>query len=321
MSDSDSDTPQPMQELNFKLPRRKKLRKRLPSHRLRRYDEVHNQKCCHSYGRLMSLSFIIIILCCWLLILSWLIVIFNDELKRFDGNIMAIITGNQGIPESLQKCHLQTKELQRNQTDLYSRFVGLNATVINLTYEVSSISSELKLIQDKLKSFSELTDVPVTLKEHFQSISTLQNWIDEFNDTVTQLKASENHFEEEFEEFQLNLTSFKERLTSLEKVPKVNASAVNDEKSNSDLQKLTLLVNKLNENVTYLNNSLTNEIELLQNKPFQDPAVFENLLNQNISTRLSTLETEFYNVSNNVKNLTRQIDENIKLKFANNETK
>lgn len=74
---------------------------------------------------------------------------------------------------------------------------------------MSSISSELKLIQDKLKSFSELTDVPVTLKEHFQSISTLQNWIDEFNDTVTQLKASENHFEEEFEEFQLNLTSFK----------------------------------------------------------------------------------------------------------------
>lgn len=64
---------------------------------------------------------------------------------------------------------------------------------------------------------------------------------------------------------------FQERLTSLEKVPKVNASAVNDEKSNSDLQKLTLLVNKLNENVTYLNNSLTNEIELLQNKPFQDP--------------------------------------------------
>lgn len=63
--------------------------RRLPSNRLRRYDNPPNQTCCYSYGRLLSLSFIIIILCCWLLILSWLVVIFNDELRRFDSNIMA----------------------------------------------------------------------------------------------------------------------------------------------------------------------------------------------------------------------------------------
>lgn len=50
---------------------------------------------------------------------------------------VSVVAGNQGIPESLQKCHSQTKELQRNQTDLYSRFMGLNAKVINLTSEVS----------------------------------------------------------------------------------------------------------------------------------------------------------------------------------------
>lgn len=47
------------------------------------------------------------------------------------------MASNQGIPESLQKCHLQTKELQKNQSDLYARFTSLNLKFTNLTSEVS----------------------------------------------------------------------------------------------------------------------------------------------------------------------------------------
>ncbi len=47
-----------------------------------------------------------------------------------------VSAGSQGIPQLLQKCQSQAKELQRNQTDLYSRFINLNTELSNLNSQV-----------------------------------------------------------------------------------------------------------------------------------------------------------------------------------------
>lgn len=79
----------------------------------------------------------------------------------------------------------------------------------SILLQVSSIANELQLVQSKLKSVSESTGVPLNLKELSDDVLSFRNWIDNFNGTVAQLKASENHLEEEFQAFQLNLTSLK----------------------------------------------------------------------------------------------------------------
>ncbi|XP_065213710.1 uncharacterized protein LOC135840893 isoform X2 [Planococcus citri] len=305
VSDSDSDARQQIQDIHFKSPRRKRLRKRLPSNRVRRYDSIQNQTCCYAYGRMLSLSFIIVILCCWLLILSWLVVIFNDELRRFDSNIMAIVSGNQGIPESVRQCHLQTKELQRNQSEMTVRINSLNTQLNSLSKEISQISNDLKSVQSKLNSSTERSNVPT-----HSGLTEMTNWISVLNDTVAQLKQSENRMQDGFHTLTNNVTSLKEKLSS-QKVPNGGVSVTNKETSSSDFQQI---VDNLNYSFTYLNTSLNNEINLIKMNHSQDHhliEVIQSYLNQTINPGLSNLTEEHTQIAalpDTVKNLTQKYE-------------
>lgn len=50
---------------------------------------------------------------------------------------LSVVSGNQGIPESVRQCHLQTKELQRNQSEMTVRINSLNSQLNSLSKEVS----------------------------------------------------------------------------------------------------------------------------------------------------------------------------------------
>lgn len=61
-----------------------------------------------------------------------------------------------------------------------------------------------------------------------------------------------------------------EKLLLLEKVPNTTSVSTMNAEHAGDAQKLISIVNALTDNVTYLNNSLTSEIQLMKENNFQD---------------------------------------------------
>lgn len=63
----------------------------------------------------------------------------------------------------------------------------------------------MKSLQNKLNAPAS-SNVPTDLKELSDNVG---NWISELNDTVAQLKQSENHLKDGFQALKLNVTSLK----------------------------------------------------------------------------------------------------------------
>lgn len=49
---------------------------------------------------------------------------------------IAVIAGNEGVPDTLQKCHSMSRDLQNNQTVIFSHLSDLRFQISNITIQV-----------------------------------------------------------------------------------------------------------------------------------------------------------------------------------------
>lgn len=288
MSDSESYSPQPTPEVTiFKSPvRRKRLKKRLPT---RKVPNDPDNGCCRSEGKIFSFSCVFVIFFCWLIILTWMVIVFNAELRRFDNNIMTIVAGNQAYPDVLQKCNSLSKDLQRNQTDLYSR-------LSSLTTKLDTFNGQLQEIRDKLKLATEAKhadDNDVT-----RNLTSFGTRLQEFNVTLTQCVDSELKLNDDFGILRKNFTDMEARLKLVEAVSSISSSL--SKGGNTSISKiyadLVSLIGNSTVNFVNVNETLSAQLQNVSQTRSDDFKLIDNLQNENhnISSRLSLLEEKLY---------------------------
>jgi len=59
---------------------------------------------------------------------------------------ITVIAGNEGVPDALQKCHSLSRDLQNNQTIIFSRLSDLKQQINNFTVQVKSYENNINSI-------------------------------------------------------------------------------------------------------------------------------------------------------------------------------
>ncbi|KAK7571786.1 hypothetical protein V9T40_014258 [Parthenolecanium corni] len=179
-----------------------------------------------------------------------------------------------------------------NQNEKIELACPSSMKINNYLYQalISVISQDLSTVRSKL-NVSIGSDVPINEKDILENLSILKSWIKELNETVVQLQISESHLKNS------NFTSPKEN--SSEKVPTTDAFSI-DRGHLNDSSHFMSLVNKLTENITYINNSLNSEIQLMKEEHSRDHEILRNLSSftyNNVSHRLNHFEDELNGMS------------------------
>ncbi|GLH02319.1 Uncharacterized protein GBIM_08369 [Gryllus bimaculatus] len=290
MSDSGSDSGSIPE---FVAPRKKKVRRRVrgsSGHRVR-YREP-----CTCNARTVGLSLAATLLLCWLIVLSWLAVVLHNELKRLDANVNNVVAGSQGVTDALQKYHSLSRGLQKNQTVLYAKL------------EVTPMQYTLHELQEKLKAAPELVNVPQNLKDLKENVASFGSQIRDFNTTVTELKNQNSQLLEKTNMLVKNITNTEQTVEML-----LNASQQNHGTSaayGEETKAILSLTNQLSQNITRVNETLSNKFQWIDDEQKKDKKDLEELqeLGQSISARVTTLEGECPKSSAKITALQQQID-------------
>lgn len=80
--------------------------------------------------------------------------------------------------------------------------------MFSIHLQISQISNDLRSVQHKL-NVPKSSNVPSDVKEFSENVA---NWISDLNDTVAQLKQSENRLQDDFQTLKINVTSLKVNL-------------------------------------------------------------------------------------------------------------
>lgn len=51
---------------------------------------------------------------------------------------VSVIAGNEGVPDALQKCHSLSRDLQNNQTTIFTQLSDLKLQINNFTQQVDT---------------------------------------------------------------------------------------------------------------------------------------------------------------------------------------
>ncbi|XP_034947161.1 uncharacterized protein [Chelonus insularis] len=286
-SDSESD----LSDLIFPAPKKKKVKRRPPRSSKIKHSS-NSCSCNRSKSRLISLWLAAVLITFWLVALSWLAAILYGEIGKMDVNIRSAIAGSEGVPDALQKCHSLSKDLQNNQTVLFTQLSGVKAQISNFTVQLSNIQQGLHKIQELLDGAPELTNVPKNLNALGNSVATFGSKIQDLEITVGNLKETESKVQDIQRNLQQNITNIGHRVEELSKVTEHSAMPTNESKIQAE--QLSHTVSQIKTNLSHINETFTRSLQWIQEDQKKDHRMLESLqdMSQNASMKIMSLEAE-----------------------------
>ncbi|XP_057328922.1 TNF receptor-associated factor family protein DDB_G0272098 isoform X2 [Microplitis mediator] len=277
-----------------------------------RFKKNRNQCACNrSKSRAIALWLAAILITFWLIALSWLAAILYGEIGRMDLSIRSAIAGSEGVPDALQKCHSLSKDLQNNQTLLFSQLSDVRVQITNFTIQLTNIQQGLHQVQELLHDTPELTNVPKKLKDISSSVATFGSTIQDLRVTVDGLKETETKLQHILQQ---NITNIKATLDELTKVTQKLTMPTNESKVKTE--ELSNTISELRNNLSSINITLTAGYQWIRDDQKKDHELLVSLQDttQNASMKVMSLETECAKVNeqtsiiNSVKKLTDEIN-------------
>nr|CAD7444757.1 unnamed protein product [Timema bartmani] len=202
-------------------------------------------------------------------------------------NKPSVVAGSQGVPDALQKCHSLSRELQQNQTELFSKIASLTQQLGNYDSQ-----SSLQGVEDQLKAAPELVNVPRDLQALSNSVASFGSQIRDLDNSVTVIKDQSARLEEASKTFSLNITSLKSAVDKLSKLSQEPRPVSNTD--TAEKEALTLWMNQMSVNVSLVNDTLNKKLQWVLEDQLKDHKLIEMLRegDQNVSARLTTLEVD-----------------------------
>ncbi|XP_044009181.1 uncharacterized protein LOC122853040 [Aphidius gifuensis] len=220
--------------------------------------------------------------------LIWLFIDVRQQLTSLRVEVDQVIAGSDGVQDTLQKCHSLSKELQNNQTFLYTQLADVKLQIANFTTQLSSLQPELHQVQELLNRAPELTNVPKDLNNILNSVATFGSKIEDLKSTADGLKIVDQKLQDAQNIIQNNITEIKTSLTELSHITRGPELLTNASKIKTD--ELSQAISKLQIDLTNITETLTKKLTWLQNDRENDKKKLDSMMDNNLNVTV-TLES------------------------------
>lgn len=248
--------------------------------------------------RVVSLWLAAILITFWLIALSWLAAILYGEIKKLDISIKSVIAGSEGVPDALQKCHSLSRDLQNNQTIIFSRLSDLKQQINNYTVQLAHIQQDLHKVQEYFQTAPEMATLPKRLNELSASVATFGSQINDLGATVKTLKETNVRIQDAQTAMQQNVGSIKQSMLELSNITQKPQILSTDE-TQVKIDKLNFTVSHLMNNLTHVNKTLSSKLQWVADDQDEDRRKLVSLQEATaaINTTVISLQGECVKIS------------------------
>nr|XP_050865341.1 uncharacterized protein LOC127070853 isoform X3 [Vespula vulgaris] len=260
--------------------------------------------CNRSDIRVISLWVVALLIIFWLIALSWVAAIFYGEIERMDTSIKLVIAGNEGVPDALQKCHSMSRDLQNNQTVIFSHLSDLRFQISNVTIQLVNIQHGLHQVQEWVHAAPELANVPKDLKALSTTVVSLGSQIRDLDSTVTTLKETNTRIQNIQTTMLQNITNIQHTVSELINITqKPQILTTNETKLKTE--ELNAAILRVTNNLTHVNETLSRTLQWTSEDQKKDHKILNSLLDttQNVSTKVISLQGEYAKISEQITTL------------------
>ncbi|XP_031848995.1 uncharacterized protein LOC116434589 isoform X2 [Nomia melanderi] len=305
LSDSDTD----VSDLVL-TPKKKKVKRKHRRGNAVKMKQGYSCGCGKSDLRIISLWLAAILVTFWLIVLSWLAFVFYGEIKKMDISIKSVRAGSEGVPDALQKCHSLSRDLQNNQTIIFTHLSDFKLQINNFTTQLAVIQRDLHQVEEWFKAAPELANVPTDLKALSSSVVSFGSQIQDLSATVKTLKESNARVQDAQATMQQNITSIKNTVTELSNVTqRPQMVTTNETKIKTD--ELNAAIVRLSNNLSHVNETLSRAVQWVaeDQKKDHETLVLLQETSQNVSMKVISLQRECVKTSvlTSVKKLSDQV--------------
>ncbi|KAL0128812.1 hypothetical protein PUN28_003889 [Cardiocondyla obscurior] len=190
--------------------------------------------------------------------LIWLFIDVRQQLTALRTELDQVIAGSEGVPDALQKCHSLSRDLQNNQTIIFSRLSDLKQQINNFT--LSHIQQDLHKVQEYFQAAPEMANLPKRLDELSSSVATFGSQIRDLGATVKTLKETNMRVQDGQITMQQNISSIKHTLSELSNVTQ-NPQILSTDEAQIKTDKLNLTISHVMNNLTHINETLSSKLQ------------------------------------------------------------
>nr|XP_050865342.1 uncharacterized protein LOC127070853 isoform X4 [Vespula vulgaris]XP_050865343.1 uncharacterized protein LOC127070853 isoform X4 [Vespula vulgaris] len=285
-------------------PRKKKVKRRYRQGSTVKIKDNDICGCNRSDIRVISLWVVALLIIFWLIALSWVAAIFYGEIERMDTSIKLVIAGNEGVPDALQKCHSMSRDLQNNQTVIFSHLSDLRFQISNVTIQLVNIQHGLHQVQEWVHAAPELANVPKDLKALSTTVVSLGSQIRDLDSTVTTLKETNTRIQNIQTTMLQNITNIQHTVSELINITqKPQILTTNETKLKTE--ELNAAILRVTNNLTHVNETLSRTLQWTSEDQKKDHKILNSLLDttQNVSTKVISLQGEYAKISEQITTL------------------
>ncbi|KAG5315948.1 EFC14 protein, partial [Acromyrmex insinuator] len=236
--------------------------------------------------------------------LIWLFIDVRQQLTALRTELDQVIAGSEGVPDALQKCHSLSRDLQNNQTIIFSRLSDLKQQINNFTVQV------------KLAAAPKMANLPKRLDELSTSVATFGSQIRDLGATVNTLKETNMRVQDAQTTMQQNISSIKHTMLELSNITQKPQILSTDE-TQIKTDKLNLTISHLINNLTHVNETLSSKLQWVADDQDKDRKKLVSLQEATaaINTTMMSLQGECVKMSEqasvlaSIQQLTKKMNE------------
>lgn len=225
--------------------------------------------------------------------LIWLFIDVRQQLTALRTELDQVIAGSEGVPDALQKCHSLSRDLQNNQTIIFTHLSDFKLQINNFTTQLAVIQRDLHRVEEWFKEDPALFNVPTDLKALSSSVVSFGSQIQDLSTTVKALKESNARVQDVQTTMQQNITSIKNAVTELSNVTqKPQMLITNETKIKTD--QLNAAIVHLSDNLIKMNETLSRAVQWVaeDQKKDHETLVLLQETTQNVSMKVISLQRE-----------------------------
>ncbi|XP_070154315.1 EF-hand calcium-binding domain-containing protein 14 isoform X2 [Polyergus mexicanus] len=228
--------------------------------------------------------------------LIWLFIDVRQQLTALRTELDQVIAGSEGVPDALQKCHSLSRDLQNNQTIIFSRLSDLKQQINN--YTLAHIQQDLHKVQEYFQTAPEMATLPKRLNELSASVATFGSQINDLGATVKTLKETNVRIQDAQTAMQQNVSSIKQSMLELSNITQKPQILSTDE-TQVKIDKLNFTVSHLMNNLTHVNKTFSSKLQWVADDQDEDRRKLVSLQEATaaINTTVMSLQGECVKIS------------------------
>ncbi|KAF6216292.1 hypothetical protein GE061_000632 [Apolygus lucorum] len=262
---------------------------------------------------LLRLCTILLIMACVIATITvmWLFIDIREQTTYLRSQLDQVSAGSQGVPEEIQKCHSLSRQLQNNQTLIFSHIETLTQRLYNFSMLISSVQGGLHEVENRLKGSPELVNVPSHLQSLTTSIASLGSGLEDMKTTTGNLHEAQAALQKVIDNLNTNITGINVSIMGLNDTVTKQLGSSNCSQSNQESKEklVSAILNQLSPNISKINDSLSKRIDWVAEDQKKDYNTISDLqeTSANLSSQLISLRDDVLHLSTNYSTLNSQM--------------